>query len=45
MKWGWKPLDKDRNKEPTLGQKWYTNFWRQNDHLLEKKKRQKFSKD
>jgi hypothetical protein len=38
-------MDKDGNKKPTLGQKWYTNFWRRNGHLLEKKKGHKLSKE
>jgi len=38
-------MDKDGSKKPNLGQKWYTNFWRRNGHLLEKKKGHKFLKD
>jgi len=42
---GLNPLDKDGNKNPNLGQKWYANIWKSNAHLLEKKKEHKFSND
>jgi hypothetical protein len=38
-------MDKNVNRKPVLGQKWYKDFWKTHSHSLEKKKRHKFSKD
>jgi hypothetical protein len=42
---GWKPFAADGFKNPTLGARWNNGFWKHHGHEIEKKKRQKFSKD